>query len=225
MSECPECVILGRRSNEGIIPCSLCSEKRCVDHTVWVPAHELEGHSKEAKVIKKTLKSRPHSGWYAFCGKGNHMPRGLSVRYGKNKEGGRIVMPVADEHRKLEFFKFWEVGIIEHAVEHWWPREHYALSCSVASAMVEVAHLVNQGELQDTVRKSIYDLAIVGRASKKSFFHLPSRLEFMRKSEKALNAKDFASLVCSYCTIVPCFNRLKPFHDRKQFQRAIDSPV
>lgn len=227
MSECPDCDVMRKKSTEkDLFGCALCGVKRCADHTIWVPAHELDKYNEEVRRVKDLLKGKPQSGWYPFCGKGTHVPRGLSIRHGKEKVGGMMVQQVTNDCKKegLEFFAFWEVGIIENSLEKWWDINHYALSCSLAPAMILVAHLLSQGGSPDSVRAQIYEKVITGLASKKDFFDIPSKDTFMRAAHQATSTKDFAGIICSFCGMIPCLNRQRAYHDDKKFKKMIKDP-
>jgi hypothetical protein len=44
---------------------------------IWVPAHELEKRYDEAEAIQAFIKYEKVGGWYGFCGRPSHVPRGL----------------------------------------------------------------------------------------------------------------------------------------------------
>ncbi len=227
MSECPDCDIMRKKSTEkDLFPCALCGEKRCADHTIWVPAHELDKYNEEVQRITEMLKEKPLAGWYAFCGKGTHVPRGVSIRHGRAREGGRIVQMVPNDQRKegLEFFQWWEVGIIENALEKWWDVSHYALSCSLAPAMVIIPYLMKTGTNIDSIRTQIYERVILGMAAKKEFFMIPSKETFLKMTSAVSTAKEIAEIVCSFCGIVPCLNRQKSYYDEKKFKKMLRDP-
>ncbi len=224
MSECPDCDVMRKKSTgKELFACVLCGEKRCADHTIWLPAHELEKYSEEVTRIKEILRGDPQAGWYAFCGKGTHIPRGLPIRYGKNKEGGRLVQSISSEYKKkgLEFFKWWEVGIIENSLEKWWDTDHYALSCSLAPAMVLMAHLILKGDQSENTRIHIYEKVVAGIASKKEFFEVPPKDAFQSFIQKESTTQEYAAAICSFCGIIPCLNRLKLYFDQKRFKKMI----
>ncbi|MFW9919881.1 MAG: hypothetical protein ACFFED_09795 [Candidatus Thorarchaeota archaeon] len=228
MSECPDCDIMRKKSTEKeLYPCALCGEKRCADHTIWVPAHELDKYSEEVTRIREMLREKPHAGWYAFCGKGTHIPRGLSIRHGRNREGGRMVQMIPNDQKKegLEFFNWWEVGIIENAMEKWWDVSHYALSCSLAPVMVIMAYLLRVETNINTAKMQMYEKGIVGMASKKEFFMIPSKDTFLKMTSTASSAKEFVDIICLLCGIVPCLNRQTAYHDEKKFKKMQRDPT
>ncbi|MHA1909621.1 MAG: hypothetical protein ACW98Y_20140 [Candidatus Thorarchaeota archaeon] len=228
MSKCVECLQYGRdKAEREVFACSLCGELRCIDHTIWVPSHELEKRLEPVENVHRLLRKGKYTGWYPFCGQGTHVPRGLPIRHGKERLGGKIVEPIIDAYKKpgLEFFRMWETGIIEAAIDNRWDTQHYALSCSLAASMVTIANLVGKEGITVPTLEKIFMTAITGLASKKSFFFTPSYDDFMKISGSFGGTEALAKYMCSRCSIVPCVNRLAEFHNSKIFKKVIKNPT
>ena len=228
MTKCTECLEYGRgRADQEAYACALCGEYRCLNHTIWVPAHELERAIESVKYVHNLLKEKKQTGWYTFCGKGTHIPRGLPIRHGKERLGGKIVEPIIDGYKKegLEFFRMWETGLIETAIDNKWEPQHYALSCSLAASMVTMSNLVTREGLSLPTFEKIFMTSITGLASKKTFFFTPSFDEYMDMVGKVGGTKALAEYICSRCAIVPCTNRLAEFYNSKMFKKFIKKPL
>ncbi|MFW9910168.1 MAG: hypothetical protein ACFFEF_16550 [Candidatus Thorarchaeota archaeon] len=228
MSECPECDIMRRkRTEEELYSCVLCGEKRCFDHTVWVPAHVLDSRDEQIVKVAGYIRDEPYSGWYSFCGQGAHVPRGVPIRHGKDRQGGKLIELVPDAYKKagLEFFRMWEVGLVENSFEKRWNEEFYTLSCSLAAVLEEVALQVQSGGMAERIREQVYEKAVVQIASGKLSFATPTRDEFYSQMKSASTTKDFVGYICSRCKIVPCINRQREFHDSKIFRKLIKEPA
>ncbi len=227
MSKCVVCLQYGRdKAEREVFACSLCGEIRCIDHTIWVPAHELEKRIDNVESVHKLLRKSKHTGWYPFCGNGTHVPRGLPIRHGKERLGGKIIEPIIDAYQNpgLEFFRMWETGVIEAAIDNRWDPQHYSLSCSLAPSMVAISNLVDNDLISIPTLEKIFMTAITGLASKKEFFFPPSFDEFMGLSGTFGGIRSLAEFICSRCAIVPCTNRLVPFYKSKIFKKAISNP-
>ncbi len=228
MDRCVECLEYGKgKGEQDVYPCALCGELRCMDHTIWVPAHELERTIESVKYVHNLLKGKKQSGWYTFCGKGTHIPRGLPIRHGKERLGGKIVEPVIDGYKKegLDFFRMWETGLIEAATDKKWEIRHYSLSCSLAAPMVTMSNLVAREGLSVPTFEKIFMTSITGMASKKAFFFAPSYDEFMGIATRIGGIRALAEYFCSRCAIVPCTNRLAEFYNSKIFKKLIKQPL
>ncbi|MDF1540384.1 MAG: hypothetical protein P1Q69_15925 [Candidatus Thorarchaeota archaeon] len=228
MAKCVECLEYGKgKGNQEVYPCALCGELRCMDHTIWVPAHDLERTIESVINVYSLLKGKKQSGWYTFCGKGTHIPRGLPIRHGKELLGGKIVEPVIDGYKKkgLEFFRMWETGLIEAATDKKWDPQHYSLSCSLAASMVTMSNLVTREGLSVPTFEKVFMTAITGMTAKKAFFFPPSYDEFISRVEKIGGIKSLAEYICSRCAIVPCTNRLAEFYNSKMFKKLIKQPL
>ena len=204
MTNCEECKRFGySRTDQEVFPCALCGELRCEDHTIWVPAHEIDRPFDENQALLKLIgKKTKQGGWYCFCGRPSHVPRGVPYRAGPGKEGGKIVTPILEHEKKpgLEMFRMWETGVIEDGYEKAWEPKHYALSCSVATIMVLMANT-----------------AISTFGEKKDTFFVPSKQTFESLVTKFPEMRELVEFVCSRCVVVPCLNRQAPFYDQKLF--------
>ena len=125
----------------------------------------------------------------------------------------------------LEFFRMWETGIVEVAIDNRWDTQHYALSCSLAASMVTISNLVNQGGITVPTFEKIFMTAITGLASKKSFFFAPLYDEFMKTIGSVGSTQTLAEYMCSRCAIIPCTNRLSEFYNSKIFKKLIKNPL
>ncbi|MHA1902504.1 MAG: hypothetical protein ACXADL_04315 [Candidatus Thorarchaeota archaeon] len=227
MTECEECIRLGYSKTDQIVySCALCGELRCEDHAIWVPAHELEKPVEGAKKALEFVKGSRHGGWYVFCGRPSHIPRGVPIRHGEARVGGKVVAPILDHEKKkgLEFFRMWEVGIVEEGIEKRWEPKSFALSCSLAPAMALAAHLFLKEANPNEYMRKVYDSAIQVFASKKSIFSKISFDEFQKISGKAPKLEDIAKLICSRCRVVVCVNREENYYDKKEFKNLIKNP-
>ena len=85
---CTECDrSRSKRVSQRIYLCALCGEPRCELHATWVPAHMIDDAIESASQIQTMLINKPVEGWYAFCGQTGHIPRGVSIRFGKERTG------------------------------------------------------------------------------------------------------------------------------------------
>ena len=221
MTNCEECKRFGySRTDQEVFPCALCGELRCEDHTIWVPAHEIDRPFDENQALLKLIgKKTKQGGWYCFCGRPSHVPRGVPYRAGPGKEGGKIVTPILEHEKKpgLEMFRMWETGVIEDGYEKAWEPKHYALSCSVATIMVLMANLhATQGTTPGFLDK-VYTTAISTFGEKKDTFFVPSKQTFESLVTKFPEMRELVEFVCSRCVVVPCLNRQAPFYDQKLF--------
>ena len=228
MTNCEECKRYGySRTNQEVFPCALCGELRCEDHTIWVPAHEIDRSFDENQALLQLIgKSAKQGGWYCFCGRPSHVPRGVPYRVGPGKEGGKIVAPILEHEKKkgLEMFRMWETGVIEDGYEKAWDPKHYALSCSVATIMVLAANLhATKGAAPDLL-DNIYRTAIEPFGEKKDTFFVPSKQMFEVVVTKYPEMKVLVEFLCSRCVVVPCLNRHAPFFDQKLFMTLVKFP-
>lgn len=228
MTNCEECKRFGySRTDQEVFPCALCGELRCEDHTIWVPAHEIDRPFDESQALLKFIgKKAKQGGWYCFCGRPSHVPRGVPYRAGPGKEGGKIVTPILEHEKKpgLEMFRMWETGVIEDGYEKAWETKHYALSCSVATIMVLMANLhATQGTTPGFLDK-VYTTAISTFGEKKDTFFVPSKQTFEVLVTKFPEMKVLVEFVCSRCVVVPCLNRQAPFYDQKLFSMLAKWP-
>ncbi|MFX1485317.1 MAG: hypothetical protein ACFFCP_19260 [Promethearchaeota archaeon] len=227
MTNCEECKRYGySRTNQIVYPCVLCGEMRCDDHMIWVPAHEIDRPFDETQALLKLMKHEAQGGWYGFCGRPSHVPRGVPYRAGADKEGGKMISPILDHEKKpgLEMFRMWEIGVIEDGFEKQWEPKHYALSCSIATVMILFANLhATQGNSPGLL-DSIFDSAILTFGDKKKTFFGGSRNEFLKAVGSSPNVQTFVEYACSRCAVIPCLNRQAPFFDKKLFKRLAEEP-
>jgi len=210
-----------------VYPCALCGELRCEDHTIWVPAHEIDRPFDENQALLKLIgKDAKQGGWYCFCGRPSHIPRGLPYRVGSGKEGGRLVTPILEHEKKpgLDMFRMWETGIIEEGFEKTWDMKNYALSCSVATIMVLIANLSATQGSGPKFLDTIYSTAISAFGEKKDIFFVPSKKMFETTVGKQPDVKSLLEFVCSRCVVIPCLNRQAPFYDQNLFKRLVRTP-
>jgi len=228
MTNCAECIRYGySRTNQVVYPCALCGELRCEDHAIWVPAHEIDRPFDENEALLKLIgKDAKQGGWYCFCGRSSHIPRGVPYRAGPGKEGGKIVAPILEHEKKqgLEMFRMWETGIIEDGFEKTWDVKNYALSCSVATIMVLIASLYSKQESSPKLLDTIFSTAISPFGEKKDIFFVPSKKMFETVVGKKPDAKALLEFVCSRCVVIPCLNRQALFYDQSLFKRLVKAP-
>ncbi|MFW9963871.1 MAG: hypothetical protein ACFFCX_09930 [Candidatus Sifarchaeia archaeon] len=228
MTECAECLRYGySRTKQVAYPCALCGELRCEDHAIWVPAHEIDRPFDVNKELLKLIgKDARQGGWYCFCGRPSHVPRGVPYRAGSGKEGGKIVTPILEHEKKpgLEMFRMWETGLIEEGYEKTWDVKNYALSCSIATIMVLVATLHATQGTKTGFLDTIYNTAISPIGEKKDTFFVPSKKEFEIAINKNPEMSVLVDFVCSRCAVIPCLNRQAPFYDQKMFKRLAKAP-
>ena len=228
MTNCEECKRYGySRTNQIVFPCALCGELRCEDHAIWVPAHEIDRPFDENQALLELIdKNAKQGGWYCFCGRPSHIPRGVPYRAGPGREGGKIVTPILEHEKKkgLEMFRMWETGVIEEGYEKAWDPKHYALSCSVATIMVLIANLhATKGNTPDFLDE-IYRKAIVPLGEKKDTFFVPSKNMLEMVVSKYPEMRVVVEFVCSRCAVIPCLNRQAPFYDQKLFKQLAKTP-
>jgi hypothetical protein len=228
MTNCEECKRFGySKTNQEVFPCALCGELRCEDHVIWVPAHEIDRPFDENQALLKLIgKKTKQGGWYAFCGRPSHVPRGVSYRAGPGKEGGKIVTPILEHEKKpgLEMFRMWETGVIEEGYEKAWETKHYALSCTVATIMILIANLHATQSTTPGFLDKVYTTAISTFGEKKDTFFVPSKQMFELVVTKYPEMRVLVEFVCSRCALVPCLNRQAPFYDQKLFHMLAKWP-
>ncbi len=227
MTTCEECKRFGYiKTNQISYPCALCGELRCEDHMIWVPAHELERPIDEAEFILKLIDFEKVGGWYGFCGRSSHIPRGLPIRYGQEKSGGKIIEAILDTEKKpgLEVFKLWEVGAVEDGFETAWESKRYALSCSLAPVMALIANMYLKNREPSTFLENLHSSAFLTFAAKKSIFYGENWKEFAKSVGTNPSKEDLFKYTCSRCSVIPCMNRQAPFFDSKMLQKLVKSP-
>lgn len=228
VTTCEECKRFGyTRTNQESDPCALCGELRCEDHMIWVPAHEIERPFEEAEAVLNLIdRGAKIGGYYGFCGRPSHVPRGLSIRHGKGKEGGKVVHSILDHEKKpgLECFKMWEVGAIEDGFETPWEVKRYALSCSLAPVMALIANMYQSGRDPSSFMESLFNSAFKTFANKKSIFFLETWDKFTKSIGSSPTKEALFSYTCSRCAVIPCMNRQAQFYDPKKLSKLVKEP-
>ncbi len=193
---------------------------------IWVPAHELEKPFDEAEAIIDLIKHGKVGGYYGFCGRSSHVPRGLPIRFGKGKEGGKVVHPILDHEKKpgLECFRAWEIGAVENGFETPWEVKRYALSCSLAPVMALIATMYQSGRDPSSFLESLYNSAFNTFANKKSIFFLENWDKFVKTTGPNPSKEALFSYACSRCAVIPCMNRQAPFYDKKMLRNLVKTP-
>ncbi|MFX0107466.1 MAG: hypothetical protein ACFE7R_04215 [Candidatus Hodarchaeota archaeon] len=164
-------------------------------------------------------------GWYVFCGQRSHVPRGVPIFYGRDKEGGKIVEPIPDYEKPdgLTMFRMWETGLIEEGFEKHWEPIHYEISCSMALAMRTIARLCVQNVDHATLLSGIHT-AVDKLSSKRPILFREPWLIFKGRFDLDLPLQRAVNYVCSRCGEAACLNRQTPFHDQKMFKKIIKRP-
>ncbi len=193
---------------------------------IWVPAHEIDKPFDETQALLKLMKHRSDGGWYGFCGRPSHVPRGVPYRAGPGKEGGKMIGSILDYEKRpgLEMFKMWEQGIIEDGYEKHWGSKHFALSCSIATVMILFATLYATQSGTPGLLDSIYNVAILTFGDKKKTFFGSTKDEFLKAVGSKPEVQAFVEYACSRCAVIPCLNRQAPFYDKKMFKKIAASP-
>jgi hypothetical protein len=199
---------------------------RCEDHAIWVPAHEFGKPTESAEQLRGLLHHEPSGGWYVFCGREGHIPRGVPTRYGPNKEGGRLVRKLFDHEKRagLELFEMWETGVIEDGFEKIWDESHFTPSCTHAPTMTIIANALGKGVVTVQSLHKMYSTAFEALANRKATFFAAPWDEFLMAVGEQPKMTDVQKYTCSRCAIVICMNRLSPFFDGKKFKQIIKSP-
>lgn len=227
MTLCEECKRYGlSRTNQEVFPCALCGELRCEDHAIWVPSHELMRADDHIQNLKEIIQSEPIGGWYAFCGRPSHLPRGLPTRFGPEKSGGRIVRQLFDHEKKpgLEGIRMWETGIIEEGFEKEWEPDRFSPSCSFTATMTIIANKTAGGKISTEELNKIHMLAFQTLANKSRNFVSAPWEEFLKQLGVSPDGPMIMEYTCSRCAVIVCANRLAPFFDPKLLRRLIQSP-
>ncbi len=199
---------------------------RCDDHMIWVPAHEIDRPFDETRALLKLMKYKGKGGWYGFCGRPSHVPRGVPYRAGSDKEGGKMISPILDHEKKpgLEMFRMWEIGVIEDGYEKQWEPKHYALSCSIATVMILFANLHATQSGTPGLLDSIYNSAIHTFGDKKRTFFAGIKSDFIKAVGNSPDIQTMVEYACSRCAVIPCLNRQAPFFDKKLFKKLAETP-
>lgn len=193
---------------------------------IWVPSQEIEKPFEEAEAIIDLIKHGKVGGYYGFCGRPSHVPRGLPIRHGKGKEGGKVVHAILDHEKKpgLESFRMWEIGAIEGGFETPWEVKRYALSCSLAPAMALIANMYQSGRDPSAFLENLHISAFNTFANKKPIFFLENWNKFVKSVGLKPTKEDLFNYTCSRCAAIPCMNRLAPFHDKKMLSKLVKAP-
>jgi hypothetical protein len=191
-----------------------------------VPAHVIQKHSDAAETVRKILRSGPEKGWYVFCGRPSHIPRGMPIWHGKEKKGGKIVEAVLNHEKTegLEMFPMWEVGLVEEGFEKRWEPEHYELSCELAPVMKLVLQLYRKEGSSEPFIESMHSMVFETLAKKKATLFSASKKDLLIKLGRMATLKEIFNFVCSRCAVGACLNRQAPFYDKKIFSRLIKNP-
>ncbi len=225
MDFCAECGEI-KGKNKILYESALCKQLRCENHLIWVPSHVVDhSHLDTAKEIKRIIENTSINGWYCFCGRSGHIPRGMSYWFGENRMNGKIIERVGD-HQKLEgyeFYQFWEIGIVEDGIEKRWEKSHFEPSCEF-SLSLRLAHRFALEFPQNDLAKRIYDKVVSLITIKKRTFFSVSENDFVTKLKRNTILEGFARFLCSRCIVVACLNRLTPFFDKKAMKRHIANP-
>lgn len=186
----------------------------------------MEKPGEEIKKLKQILRKKPVSGWYVFCGRPSHLPRGLPTRFGPEKDGGRIVRQLFDHEKKpgLEAFKRWETGIVEDGYEKEWEASQYAPSCSFTATMVIIANKAREAARSMEGLHKLHMLAFQTLANKKQNFISASWEDFLKEAGERPGPQKMMEFTCSRCAVIMCANRLSPFFDTRLFKKLIQSP-
>ena len=199
---------------------------RCEDHAIWVPSHEFERPTDIAEKTRSYLNHEAVGGWYVFCGREGHLPRGMPTRYGPNKDGGRLVRRLLDYEKRegLKHFEMWETGVIEDGFEKEWEESHYAPSCTLAPTMTIIANVFSKGPVDLEALRKMFSTAFEALANRKSTFIDTSWEDFLKSVGEHPKSDDVHKFACSRCAVVVCMNRLEPFFDNKKLGQIIKSP-
>jgi hypothetical protein len=194
---------------------------------IWVPAYEIEKPFKEAEAVLNLIKrGRKVGGYYGFCGRPSHIPRGLPIRHGKSKEGGKVVHAIFDHEKKsgLECFTMWEIGSIEDGFETPWEVKRYALSCSLAPVMALIANMYQSGREPSSFLEGLHNSAFKTFAIKKPIFYIEAWDKFTKSVGLKPTKEELFNYTCSRCAAIPCMNRQAPFYDKKLFGKLVKEP-
>ena len=186
----------------------------------------IQKHNEAAKAVAKNLRSGPEKGWYTFCGRPAHIPRGVPIWHGKEKKGGKIVEEVLNHEKTdgLEMFPMWEVGLVEEGFEKRWEPEHYELSCELAPVMKLVLQLHRKEGSSELFIESMHSMVFETLAKKKDTLFPASKKDLLVGLGRMATLKEIVSFVCSRCVVGACLNRQAPFYDKKVFSRVIKDP-
>lgn len=195
-------------------------------HAVWVPAHVLDRPLDSTQAIVQLMTRKSEKGWYAFCGRTGHVPRGMPIWHGKERDGGKIVEEIMNHEKPegLEMFPMWEVGLVEERFEKRWTKDHFEIACDIAATISLVHRLWQKKEDPRAFLVTLQTLVFDNVASKKAVFFGASKNEIKKGIGEDPTLTDVVNYVCSRCAVVACLNRQAPFHDQKLFKNLIKKP-
>lgn len=202
--------------------CSLCGRLRCEDHSIWVPSHRLSN----VPEIQGLLMTKPIDGWYVFCDRPAHIPKGISAWSGRGRKEGTVVEEVLPSQKTegLEQFLMWETGTVKGGFERHRNPQDYRLSCAFASVMNLILQLYRTERKRSDYLSRIHLLIFESVASKKPLFFSVTREEFGQALGNEPSLENLLSFACSRCGAVICLNRQSPFFDRLLFGQIARTP-
>ena len=220
---CEECIKSSKSSGAKRVHfCALCGCLRCEDHSIWVPSHRLSAIPE----ISKLLMTKPVDGWYAFCGRHAHVPKGVSTWSGRGRKEGTVVEEVLPTRKieGLEQFPMWETGTVKGGFERHRDPHDYRLSCAFVSVMNLILQLYRTGRKRSDFLSRIHLLIFESVASKKPLFYSVTNEAFHRALGNEPSLEELLSFACSRCGVVVCLNRQAPFFDRPTFEQLARFP-
>jgi hypothetical protein len=187
-----------------------------------VPAHRISG----IKDIQGLLMTKPVDGWYAFCNRPAHVPRGVSVWSGKSKNEGTVVEEVLPSQKAegLEQFPMWETGIVIGGFEKHRAPEEFRPSCTFVPVMNLILQLYRTEKSRSDSLPRMHRLVFESIAGKKPLFFSLTWEEFSNTLGNNPTLEDLIRLACSRCGVVVCLNRQAPFFDMSLLKRLIRAP-
>ena len=170
--------------------------------------------------------TRPIDGWYAFCNRAAHTPKGISVWSGKSKNEGTVVEEVLPSQKTdgLEKFPMWETGVVIGGFEKHRNPQEYRLSCAFVPVMNLILQLYRTERDRSDFLERMHRLIFESIAAKKPLFFSVAWENFIEALGVNPTLEDLLRLTCSRCGVVVCLNRLAPFFDRSLFRQLIRSP-
>ncbi|MFQ5832597.1 MAG: hypothetical protein ACE5H4_07835 [Candidatus Thorarchaeota archaeon] len=191
-----------------------------------MPAHVLDKPLDNTQRVLDLLASEPTKGWYTFCGRTSHVPRGMPIWYGRERKGGKIVEEIMNHEKPdgLEQFPMWEVGIVEDGFEKRWKPQHYELPCDLAATMALIIRLWKKNEDVRAFLTTLNTLVFESVAAKKAVFFGADSKELKRSLGESPTLDQVIRFVCSRCIVAACLNRQAPFYDRRMLGRTIRRP-
>jgi hypothetical protein len=170
--------------------------------------------------------TKPIDGWYAFCDRPAHVPRGVSIWSGRGRKEGTVVEEVLPTQKieGLEQFPMWETGIVKDGFERYLDPQDYRLSCAFASVMNLILQFYRTERHQSEFLSRIHLLIFESVASKKTLFFSLPRVEFDQSIGTEPSLEDLLSFACTRCGVVACLNRQAPFFNNSLFARLARAP-